>query len=134
MAYLSPPSHNPGDLITASDWNAYIRDNWQSLSGLIAYVNSASPLSGWSEFTTARGLFILGLVSGGTLATAVGTPLTNQQNVTHTHTVTLVDSSQHVVPSLVGGDPYLPQGQPTGTASAGSIGIPYIQLLCISKD
>lgn len=48
-------------------------------SGLIAYMNAACP-TGWTEFTSARGNYIVGLVSGGTLNTAVGSVLTNQEN------------------------------------------------------
>lgn len=148
MAYVTPPSKSAGNVILSADWNQYIKANWESLSGLICYYNSSSPPSGWTEFTTARGLFVVGLVSGGTLATAVGTPLTNQQNVTHTHSVAgtvdsksasntdkriLVNDAGAAFPAGVAGaaDTALAA---TGTASAGSIGIPYIQLLCIQKS
>lgn len=60
-------------------------------AGAIAYFNSATCPSGWAEFTTARGLYIVGRQSGGTLATAVGTALTDLENRAagiHTHTAT----------------------------------------------
>lgn len=56
-------------------------------SGTIAYYNAASCPSGWTEMTTLRGLYTVGRVAAGTLATAVGTALTNQENRTHTHTI-----------------------------------------------
>lgn len=55
-------------------------------SGAIFYFNAACP-TGYTEFTDARGRVISGLVSGGTLDTAVGSAFTNQENRTHTHTV-----------------------------------------------
>lgn len=60
-------------------------------AGAILYFSATACPSGWTEYTTARGLYIVGRVSGGTLATAVGTVLTNQENRAvgqHTHTVT----------------------------------------------
>lgn len=48
-------------------------------SGIIAYSATTCP-TGWSEYTTARGMYIVGNPSGGTLATAVGTALTNLEN------------------------------------------------------
>jgi hypothetical protein len=47
--------------------------------------------SGFSEFTSARGAYIVGLTSGGTLNTLVGTALTNQENRpagSHNHGIT----------------------------------------------
>lgn len=148
MAWATPPTKIAGNVILSADWNQYIRDNWASIAGAICYYNGSSAPSGWTEYTTARGLFILGLVSGGTLATAVGTPLTNQQNITHTHTVAgtadsasasntdkriLINSGGAAFPGGVTGaaDTMLAA---TGAASAGSIGMPYIQLLCIQKS
>jgi hypothetical protein len=56
-------------------------------SDVVAYrASSASTPSGWSEYTTARGRMVVGLVSGGTDGGTVGTALTNSQDKTHTHT------------------------------------------------
>jgi hypothetical protein len=55
-------------------------------SNLVAYVTGASAPSGWSEYTSARGRMIVGLVSGGTDEGTVGTALTDEQDKTHTHT------------------------------------------------
>lgn len=58
-------------------------------SGAILYRNSSSCWSGWSEQTQARGAYVVGLLSGGTANTLVGTALTNQENRSvgqHTHT------------------------------------------------
>jgi len=60
-------------------------------SGTIAYFNSASCPAGWSEFTSVRGRYIVGLPSGGTLAASVGTALSNQENRAtglHNHGIT----------------------------------------------
>ena len=145
MAYVAPPTHNPGDLITASDWNQYIRDNWGSLTNLVAYTSAGSALSGWTEYTAARGLFIVALVSGGVNLGTVGTALTNQQDVTHTHSVPSggwstayfppPSANGHLHVYGTGDDVYASSPDVTsGTASAGSIGIPYIQMMCIAKS
>lgn len=156
MAYIAPVNGVPGDLITAATWNQDIVANWASLSGLIAYVQGATPLSGWVEFTGARGMFILGLPSGGTVYNAtgpvgtVGTALTNVQNVTHTHSVpyngwgvsSIYDdpdaAGQVIIGSSSGTGPGVGKrvaaNNTSGTAAAGSIGVPYIQLLCQIKS
>ena len=58
----------------------------------ISYFNLASCPTGWSELTSARGRYIVGLPSGGTLAGTAGTALSNQENRVvgpHTHTNTI---------------------------------------------
>ncbi len=55
-------------------------------SRLIAFWTSSTPPAGWVEYTAARGRFIVGVPSGGTIAGTVGTALTNLQDKTHTHT------------------------------------------------
>ena len=56
-------------------------------SDVVAYrASSADTPSGWSEYTTARGRMVVGLVSGGTDGGTVGTALTNSQDKTHTQT------------------------------------------------
>lgn len=79
------------------DSTTYLRgDNaWTTInsvpSGLIAFsVNGTCP-SGWTEYTTARGRYIVGLVSGGTNGATVGTSLSNSEDRAtgqHTHGVT----------------------------------------------
>ena len=54
-------------------------------SGSILYFDLASCPSGWTEYTAARGAYVVGLTSGGTKATLVGMALTNQENRSHTH-------------------------------------------------
>jgi len=58
--------------------------SWQSApsipSGAVMSFNLSTCPSGWSEFTSGRGRYIVGLPSGGTLASATGTALTNLEN------------------------------------------------------
>ncbi|MCX7616024.1 MAG: hypothetical protein N2Z68_01385 [Patescibacteria group bacterium] len=59
-------------------------------SGMVLFFNLPSCPSGWTELTSARGRYIVGLPAGGTLAATVGTALSNQENRPvgqHTHTV-----------------------------------------------
>lgn len=57
-------------------------------AGLIAFSVDTSCPSGWTEYTTARGRYIVGLVSGGTTGATVGTSLSNSEDRPvgqHTH-------------------------------------------------
>lgn len=65
-------------------------------SNIVAYFNGAvaSIPHGWTEATTIRGRYIVGVPSGGTVAGTVGTALTNSENRAvgeHLHTVTVTD-------------------------------------------
>jgi hypothetical protein len=60
-------------------------------SGTIAHFDLAACPTGWTEFTSARGAYIVGLTNGGTPNTLVGTALTNQENRpagSHNHGIT----------------------------------------------
>lgn len=111
--------------------------------------------TGWTEFTNARGAYIVGLTNGGTKNTLVGTALSNQENRptgVHNHSVT--DTHTHSNGFNGGAGDRLVQtgttgtaGQPasTGGTNAGAITVnnssgvagtnaPYIQLLVCSKS
>lgn len=58
-------------------------------TGLIAHFNSSTCPTGWTVVANLRGAGIVGLPAGGTLATLVGTALTNLENRAtgiHNHT------------------------------------------------
>lgn len=48
-------------------------------AGVTMYFNGTSCPVGWSEYTTARGRYVVGLNVGGTLGGIVGTELTNSE-------------------------------------------------------
>lgn len=50
------------------------------VTGMVFFTTAATCPSGSAEYTTARGFYIVGLPSGGTSATSVGTALTNLEN------------------------------------------------------
>jgi hypothetical protein len=57
--------------------------------------------NGWTEYTALRGAYTVGLVSGGTRATLVGTALTNQENRpagSHNHAITDPGHSHGSIP------------------------------------
>jgi len=59
-------------------------------SGMVLFFNLSSCPTGWSELTGARGRYLVGKPSGGTLAGTAGTALSNLENRAagqHTHTV-----------------------------------------------
>jgi len=75
----------------------YNGTSWLGLTGVpqgtIAAFNSVCP-SGWTEFTSAQGRYIVGNPSGGTLAATVGTALTNSENrATGSHTHPIQDTA-----------------------------------------
>lgn len=49
-------------------------------AGAVVFFNLTACPSGWTELTAARGMYIVGNPLSGTLATAVGTALTNLEN------------------------------------------------------
>ena len=80
-------------------------------SGVIAFMAGSCP-SGWSEYTAARGRYVVGVPSGGTVAGTQGTALTNQENRavgqhTHTFSGSALGNHNHTQDSHIH---YAPQG------------------------
>ena len=125
-------------------------------TGMVAPFNLVSCPSGWSELTAARGRYVVGLPSGGTLAATQGTALTNTENRAvgqHNHGVS---ETPHSHTFEINNTPSGPQanwgttasgvtGNPSTSAvatnltinNAGSVAgtnAPYIQLLMCEKS
>jgi len=120
-------------------------------SGIIAFYSGSCP-TGWSEYTAARGRYIVGTPSGGTNAGTAGTALTNQENRAvgqHTHTITDPGHTHtekgHA--SAGSGDMGVngaPQNDTSGSSTTGislanagttaGTNAPYIQLTVCQKD
>ncbi len=67
-------------------------------TGGVMFFNLASCPSGWTELTSARGMYIVGLPASGTLAGTAGTALTNLENRAvgqHTHTGSISTAGAH---------------------------------------
>jgi hypothetical protein len=125
-------------------------------TGAVMFFNLSSCPSGWSELISARGRYVVGLPSGGTLAGTVGTALSNNENRPvgqHTHTASGAshDHYYQMPVSYVGVSSGSSYNVPTGTGStntsasavsvtvdnAGSVAgtnAPYIQLLTCQKQ
>jgi|GEM_PF-3736052 len=124
-------------------------------NGTVMYFNLASCPSGWSVLTSAQGRYVVGLPSGGTLATSVGTALSNLENrPTGLHNVSITDpghthgyqTSYSQTINVCGASCGTVYGQSQHTtdiaytgiaASAGNItgtNAPYIQLLVCQKN
>ncbi len=129
----SPPSGGPSSPVGA---------------GTIIYFNGTTCPSGWTELTSARGRYIIGLPSSGTLAGVAGTALTNLENRnlgTHTHSASAVNSNHtHTLTSGGGtirgtGSGYFTAGGDTVVVSISALGLPagtpapYIQFLVCQK-
>ncbi len=112
-------------------------------SGQIAFFNLSSCPSGWTEATSTRGRYVVGLPSGGSLASTAGTALSNLENrPTGAHTHNMQSAGN---PGYSGGTPVpfsaalnqiygaIESGGVAGGAIAGT-NAPYIQFLVCQKD
>ncbi len=68
QAWTGPTSSPPGGTVTVVPPAA------------VAFFSSTTCPSGWTEVTDARGRYLVGLPSGGNLASTTGTALTNLEN------------------------------------------------------
>jgi len=127
-------------------------------SGAVNFFNLSVCPSGWTELTAARGRYLVGLPSGGTLSATVGTALTSGENRAvglHNHGVNdpahshfydipagLTDANNgtaYDVASHLGFDTRQTSFATTGISihNAGSVSgtnAPYLQLLVCQKD
>lgn len=155
---IADGTQGDGKVLT-SDLNGVA--SWQETevpSGAVMFFNLASCPSGWSELTDARGRYLVGLPSGGTLAGTKGTALNNLENRAvgkHSHVVS-DPGHRHTRDNRPSGFAYfqnvgdvhtcvdqVEQGvtgiSQTGVTinDAGSVGgtnAPYMQLLVCQKD
>jgi hypothetical protein len=113
----------------------------------VAFFLLPSCPSGWAEYTEARGRYIVGLPSGGTLGGTAGTALTDQENRAvgqHNHSASDTDS-QAFLQATVAGPLQAGTGWNLGrvvvttvnpTSDAGSVAgtnAPYVQLRACEK-
>jgi hypothetical protein len=127
-------------------------------AGAVSFFNLSACPSGWTELTAAKGRYLVGLPSGGTLSSAVGTALTNGENRPvgqHNHGVSdpghshyfyiptgLTDSNAgtgYDVAGQVGTDTRQTAHATTGvsvqyTGSVSGTNAPYLQLLVCEKN
>jgi type II secretory pathway pseudopilin PulG len=128
---------------TGSAFEGYNGSEWGSLgggggvpNGSIIFYNGATCPAGWSEVTDARGRYIVGLPSSGTLASTTGSALSNLENRAagaHTHTIygSLFGynaGSNAIYHRTSSGDYDQPTAGVVGGAVAGT-NAPYIQYL-----
>jgi hypothetical protein len=81
VPYRFPLAHGLTNTVLLNDGAGNL--SWAGIavpSAVIAYSTSGSCPAGWSEYTAARGRYLVGLVAGGTNEGAVGTALTNTEN------------------------------------------------------
>ncbi len=123
-------------------------------SGAVMFFNLTACPTGWEAVTAARGRYLVGLPSAGTLAGTIGTALSNLENRPvgkHTHTATQTPHS-HTIPATDASDwsdGFRIGGYISGTRdssavspniSVGSTGAvddtnaPYLQLLVCQKN
>lgn len=124
-------------------------------SGSVMYTVSATCPTGWSEFTAARGRYIVGVPLGGTVSSTVGTALSNSENRAagaHAHDITdpghYHTTHGYSVPTSDGGGIAgggNPVGGPTtdtkttgitvnSTGTTAGTNAPYIQLIACQKS
>jgi len=131
-------------------------------AGLTLYSTTGTCPAGWTEYTTARGRYVVGLPSGGTSAGTDGTALTNLEDRPvgqHTHSLTMNPHTHSLyTPNAGGGFNQLATTGGNGTwgnnlysepnsiqsttstgtiANAGSVtgtNAPYVQLIACQKQ
>ena len=128
--------------------------SWDDIpAGAVISFNLSSCPAGWSELTSARGRYIVGLPSGGTLAGTAGTALSNQENRAtgqHSHTVDDPGHSHGNATAIIGPGDFGAGGGYIYLYNSGGAGYsditlensgdvagtnaPYVQLLICEKD
>lgn len=97
------------------------------VAGAVMMFNLAACPAGWTEYTAARGRYLVGLVNAGTLAATVGTALTNTENRAvgeHTHVATSVvtDAGHTHTVGVSGGGNKAQTGSDFDTYASGTSG------------
>lgn len=150
----------PGSAVTRGEMAVFLElamrgtSTWSPIpAGAVMFFNLTSCPSGWTELAAARGRYLLGLPSPGTLGATVGTALVNAEDRPigrHSHTITDPGHSHLYTPpvltSTMSGSSQAGVGSPTSTSTettgigiddAGSVpgtNAPYLQLLVCQKD
>ncbi len=123
--------------------------------GAVMFFDRSDCPDGWSQFTEARGRYLVGLQQGGTLKGTSGTPLTDQEDrpvgqhthngtFNHTHPLTVITTTTGTtfgVQWTFGGSAFVQTGGTSGgvlqIANAGTVpgtNAPYVQLRACRKD
>jgi len=79
--------------------NFYPKIGGGAPAGMIAAIAGACP-SGWSEYTAARGRYVVGVPAGGTVEAVVGIALNDKEDrgvAQHTHPITYDSAHTHTV-------------------------------------
>lgn len=98
-------------------------------SGTMVLSIAACP-GGFTEYTNARGFYLVGMPSGGTAAGTVGSAMTNLADAAHSHAITT--SMVNNLTALGGTSAVASVTSPSGTAARSGIA-PYIQVrLCVA--
>ena len=123
----------------STDWDCATASSGGSTpSGAVMFFNLTSCPSGWSELTNARGRYLVGKPSGGTLGAKVGTQLSNLENRPvgkHSHTYTRYSSRANT--NWEGQNDRWENTATKNTSDAGTVAgtnAPYMQLLVCQKD
>lgn len=153
---LAQVSITTGGAITVTDERVMAHSPIGVPSGSVFYTIKNSVPAGYTEYTAARGRYIVALVAGGTNLGTVGTALSNVQNRAvgqHSHGIT---DPQHyhgilyreengggvaVSMTTIGGTFYTWNSNVASTGitvnnegSVAGTNAPYIQMMCIKKD
>lgn len=113
-------------------------------TGAVMFFNLATCPTGWSELTAARGRYLVGLPSGGTLAGTAGTALGDLENRptgAHTHTIQAyssgIDTNFRIIwgtSNNATGTPIQPTDVLAPTGSVAGTNAPFVQLLACQKS
>lgn len=146
-APLGPAPNNASGNLDVND--VYLRSNatWVSQAsgisrGAVMFFNLSSCPNGWSEFTAARGMYLVGMPAGGTLGgtpSGVFTPLSDQENRpagahTHGYTAAFMAGGSGTTGSETGVSAASASANTDDGGLIGGTTSPYIQLLACEKN
>jgi hypothetical protein len=115
----------------------------------VMYTTAGAAPTGWTEYTAGRGRVIVGLPGGGAAEGTVGSALSDQGTITHTHTIGTVIAHTHTINygNAASGAPHAnalisttgftestSEDGNTGVTAGGDHTMPYIQLMTIRKS
>jgi len=130
--------------LTIEGGNSVDLNNLSTPAGAVMFFNLASCPSGWTALTAAEGRYLVGLASGGTLGSSVGSALADLENRStgeHTHPINIYGSGADTARRIIKGissnatvellqpsDVLVPTGSIAGTNA------PFLQLLVCQKN
>jgi hypothetical protein len=134
---IAPPLNCEINQVLQWDGSTWICEGDSIPTGAVTAFNLPSCPTGWSELTDARGRYIVGMPSGGTLAAVIGTALSDEEDRaagTHTHSVYDFWSNNGMTGCSASVNACKKVGMSDDGGLVAGTNAPYIQFLYCVKD